>query len=253
LHTRALRAEFSEGGGIGYAVHGAYQMAREQAQVKALSLIDVLEPLSAEELEELADRCPNVRLQKGEDFYRPKKDDGGLFLIEEGRVRVYKVSPQGEVLTLAIVSSGTALSARRLQGLYAQAMEPSVLAFMSRAELEHLVRKKPEVGLRLADLLAERLRLMDARMSDVIHKEVPARLASFLLQLLSEEGIVVARDYVILGPYTHEQLGTMIGAKRVAVARAFRRLREAGAVEVEHYRIRVTDLEALEHIAREGR
>jgi CRP-like cAMP-binding protein len=72
-------------------------MAREQAQVKALSLIDVLEPLSAEELEELADRCPDVRLQKGEDFYRPKKDDGGLFLIKEGRVRVYKAGVRGGV------------------------------------------------------------------------------------------------------------------------------------------------------------
>ena len=57
----------------------------------------------------------------------------------------------------------------------------------------------------------------------------------------------------IPGPYTHEQLGTMIGAKRVAVARAFRRLRQAGAVEVEHYRIRVTDLDVLERIAHEGR
>ena len=45
----------------------------------------------------------------------------------------------------------------------------------------------------------------------------------------------------------------MIGAKRVAVARAFRRLRQAGAVEVEHYRIRVTDLDVLERIAHEGR
>ena len=228
-------------------------MQQHQTQAELLSLVDILEPLSEGELEELADRCPDVRLQKGEDFYRPKEHDGGLFLIKEGRVRVYRISPQGEDLTLAIVSSGTALSCRRLQGLHAQAMEPSVLAFMPRAELEHLVRKKPEVGLRLVDLLAERLRLMDARMSDVIHKEVPARLASLILQLLSEEGVMGPGGREIPGPYTHEQLGTMIGAKRVAVARAFRRLRQAGAVEVEHYRIRVTDLDVLERIAHEGR
>jgi CRP-like cAMP-binding protein len=99
------------------------------------------------------------------------------------------------------------------------------------------------------DLLAERLRLMDARMSDVIHKAVPARLASLILQLLSEEGIVVGRDYLIPNPYTHEQLGTMIGAKRVAVARAFKLLRDARAVEVENRRIHVRDLKTLERIA----
>jgi CRP/FNR family transcriptional regulator, cyclic AMP receptor protein len=62
-------------------------MAREQPQVKTLSLVDVLEPLSSEELEKLATRCPDIRIEKGEDFYCPKEHDGGLFLMKEGRVR----------------------------------------------------------------------------------------------------------------------------------------------------------------------
>ena len=228
-------------------------MGRKQTHVNALSLVDVLEPLSTEELEELAERCPDVRLQKGEGVYRPNEHDGGLFLVTEGRVRVFGISPRGEELTLALLGSGTALSARRLRGLHAQAVEPSVLAFVPRSELERLVRKKPEVGLRLVDLLTERLRLMDARMSDVIHKEVPARLASLVLQLLDEEGVMGPEGREIPDPYTHKELGTMIGAKRVAVTRAFGRLRAAGAVEVERHRIRVTDLGALERLAREVR
>jgi CRP-like cAMP-binding protein len=211
--------------------------------------VDVLEPLSRRELEELAARCPDIRLQKSEEFYRPEEHDGGLFLIKEGRVLVYKIVPRGEQLTLAIFTGGTALSSRRLQGLHAQAMEPSVLAFLRREDLEYLVGKKPEVGLRLADLLSERLRLMDARMSDVIHKQVPARLAGLILQLLREEGVVGRGGHTLPNPHTHEQLGTMIGAKRVAVSRAFKRLREAGTVEVKQGRIYVRDVQALECIA----
>jgi CRP/FNR family transcriptional regulator, cyclic AMP receptor protein len=126
---------------------------------------DALEPLS-EELEELATRCSDIRLRRGEDFYRSEEHDGGLFLIKEGRVRIYKLTPTGKQLTLALLSAGTALSSRRLQGSHAQALKPSVIAFMRREELEHLIRKSPEVGMRLADLLAERLRLMDERKSD---------------------------------------------------------------------------------------
>ena len=121
-----------------------------------------------------------------------------------------------------------------------------MIAFMRREELERLICESPEVGLRLVDLFAERLRLMDERMSDVIHKEVPARLASLILQLLDSEGVVSSEGYEIAGPYTYEELGTMIGAKRVAVTRAFKRLREEGAVEVERGRIRVKDVDALE-------
>jgi CRP/FNR family transcriptional regulator len=128
-------------------------------------------------------------------------------------------------------------------------MEPSTIAFMKREYLEGLIRKKPEIGLRLADLLTERLRLVDARMSDVIHKKVTARLASLILQLLDEEGVVSGECYMIPTVYTHQQLGTMIGAKRVAVARAFGKLREAGAVKVEQSRLYVKNLKALKHIA----
>jgi CRP/FNR family transcriptional regulator, cyclic AMP receptor protein len=217
--------------------------------VELLSLVDVLEPLSHEELEELAARCPGIHLQRGEDLYHPEEHDGGLFLVQEGRVRVYRLSPRGDQLTLALLSAGTVLLGRRLQGLHAEVMEPSTIAFVRREYLESLIHNKPEVGLRLADLLAERLRLMDARMSDVIHKEVAARLASLILQLLDEEGVVGGKRYTIPTPYTHQQLGTMIGAKRVAVARAFRRLREAGVVEVEQSRLHVRDLKTLEHLA----
>jgi CRP/FNR family cyclic AMP-dependent transcriptional regulator len=228
-------------------------MPREQSQVKLLSLVDVLEPLSAEELAELATRCPDIRLEKGQEFYQSQQHDGGLYLIKEGRVLVYKLTSSGEQLTLALLGAGTALTARRLEGLHARALEPSVVAFMQREDLKYFLRRNPEMGLRLMDLLAERLRLMDGRMSDVIHKEVPARLASLVLQLLDEEGVMGPEGREIPDPYTHKELGTMIGAKRVAVTRAFGRLRAAGAVEVERHRIRVTDLGALERLAREVR
>jgi CRP/FNR family transcriptional regulator, cyclic AMP receptor protein len=230
-------------------MNGMRHLPQERTRTEFLSLVDVLEPLSKEELEELAAACPSIHLAKGEDVYHHREHYGGLFLIEEGRVRVYKLSHHGDQLTLALLSAGTVLSGRRLQGLHAEALEPSMIAFMKREYLEGLVRKKPKVGLRLADLLAERLRLVDARMSDVVHKEVPARLASLILQLLDEEGVVSGDWYMIPTVYTHQQLGTIIGAKRVAVARAFGKLREAGAVKVEQSRLHVKNLKALEHIA----
>lgn len=224
-------------------------VAQKRTRTELLSLIDVLDALSKEELRELAIACPSIRLTKGEYVYHCRDQNGGLFLIEEGRVRLYRVSLQGDQLTLALLSAGTVLSGRRLRGLHAEAMEPSRIAFMKREYLEGLIRRRPEVGLRLADLLTERLRLLDARMSDVIHKEVPARLASLILQLLDEEGVVSGEWYKIPTVYTHQQLGTMIGAKRVAVARASGKLREAGAVKVEQGRLYVKNLKALQHIA----
>ena len=222
----------------------------EAREVKLLSLVDVLEPLSEEELEEVSTRCPTFSLDAGQEFYASSEHDGGLFLLEEGHVVIYKMTASGKQITFAVHSAGTVLPALRLQGLSAQALESSVLAFMSREDLEYFLRRKPQIGLRLMDLLAENLHLMDARISDVVHKRVSARLASLIAWLIEEEGIVEGSgDRVIPYHYTHEQLGTIIGARRVAVTLAFRALQVEGVVELRQRRIHVKDLNLLQRIA----
>jgi CRP/FNR family transcriptional regulator, cyclic AMP receptor protein len=222
----------------------------EAREVKLLSLVDVLEPLSEEELEEVSTRCPSFSLDAGHEFYASREHDGGLFLLEEGHVVIFKLTSSGKQITFAVHSAGTVLPALRLQGLSARAIESSVLAYMSREDLEYFLRRKPQMGLRLMDLLAENLHLMDARISDVIHKRVSARLASLIAWLIEEEGIVEGSgDRVIPYHYTHEQLGTIIGARRVAVTLAFRALQDEGAVELRRRQIHVKDLNLLQRIA----
>jgi CRP/FNR family transcriptional regulator, cyclic AMP receptor protein len=222
----------------------------EEHEVKLLSLVDVLEPLSEEELEEVSTRCPSFSLEAGQEFYGSREHDRGLFLLEEGHVVIYKMTSSGKQITFTVHSAGTVLPALRLQGLIAKAIESSVLAFMSREDLEYFLQRKPQMGLRLIDLLAENLRLMDARISDVIHKRVSARLASLIAWLIEEEGIVEGSgDLVIPYHYTHEQLGTIIGARRVAVTLAFRTLQDEGVVELRQRQIHVKDLNLLQRIA----
>jgi CRP/FNR family transcriptional regulator, cyclic AMP receptor protein len=232
-------------------------MTMSERQVKLLSLVDILEPLSEEELRELAERCPDIHLRSGEDFYRPEEHDGGLFLIKEGRVRVYLTTAAGKEATLDLLGSGTVLWARRLElvdahAVHAQAVEPSVLAFLRREDLDRFILKNPQVGLRMMDLLAERLGSSNERMAEVAHKEVLSRLASQILRLLESEGVVDPEGYKLPAAYTHEELGTMIGAGRVAVSRALKDLREAGAVQTGRATVRIRDTEILERIARAG-
>ena len=56
-----------------------------EREVRLLSLVDVLEPLSEEELEEVATRCRDVRLDVDEEFFGTEEYDGGLFLLEDIR------------------------------------------------------------------------------------------------------------------------------------------------------------------------
>jgi CRP/FNR family transcriptional regulator len=223
-------------------------------RIKQLSLVDVFEPLSWEEIGKINWQNLNTRLQPGEVFYTPMDLSETLFVLQSGRVRIYRALPQGRELTLAVLESGTvfgemALTGQRLRASYAQAMEETEISAMCRADVERLVLDKPAVGLQLVHLLSERLAAYETRMEGLGLKEVPARLAGLLLELVETQGIRDSAGYRIPTRYTHQQLGTMIGANREAVTRAFARLREAGAVEVKRRYIHAEDLEALEAAA----
>ncbi len=146
-----------------------------------------------------------------------------------------------------------AFISREGMGSYAQAIAPSRVAFMTRSVFHRLIRREPELGIRAVELLSERLSFYEQRIADIALKKVPARLATVILQLVEQDGIVTGDErYRILTHYTHEELATMIGAKRVAVTRAMKDLREAGAVGHVGRHIVVEDTVALQRIAQDS-
>jgi CRP/FNR family cyclic AMP-dependent transcriptional regulator len=229
------------------------KMMSHEEEVHLLSRVDVLEPLSEEDLRGLLRRSLETHLEAGETFFSPEDTSEKLFILKQGRVRVFRTS-EGRELTLAEIEAGTifgemALTAQRLRGSYAQAMEPSILISISRPDLEHIIEENPQVGNRLLHLLSERLRSYEERMEDLTLKEIPARLANLILLLCEGEGVMTRQDIKIPHHYTHERLGTMIGANREAVTRAFGLLQDEGAVELRRRLIYISNMEALRRIA----
>jgi CRP/FNR family cyclic AMP-dependent transcriptional regulator len=115
-------------------------------------------------------------------------------MLQKGKIRVFRTTPDGRELTLAIVEAGTvfgemSLTGQQLQGAYTQAIEPSDVSLMLREDLERLVLEKPEVGLRIMQVLSERLRRQETRLEDANMKDVHARLADIIVLLVESEGV----------------------------------------------------------------
>jgi CRP/FNR family cyclic AMP-dependent transcriptional regulator len=225
-----------------------------EEDIRLLSMVDIFEPLSREELEAINWNRLETSIKAGETFFMPMDLGETLFILKSGRVRLFKKNSEGREFTLAVLESGTvfgemSITAQRLRNAYAQAIEPSNVAAMCRADVERLIMEKPRVGLQLVHLLSNRLNAYEIRLEDLALKKVPARLASLLCLLIESQGIRTSEGYKIPTRYTHQQLATMIGANREAVTRAFSVLREIGAVEVRRRYICVEDIEALERAA----
>jgi CRP/FNR family transcriptional regulator, cyclic AMP receptor protein len=219
--------------------------------------VDVFEPLSRDEIEQITWQHLNTSIEPDEIFYTPMDLCETLFVLQSGRVRLYRATPAGRELTLAVLEAGTmfgemALTGQQLRGSYAKAMEESEVSAMCRADVERLILDNPGVGLQLVHLLSERLGVYESRMEGLALKEIPARLAGLILELIETQGVRDRAGYKIPTRYTHQQLGTMIGANREAVTRAFARLREVSAVETKRRYIHVENIETLKAAAEDA-
>jgi CRP/FNR family transcriptional regulator, cyclic AMP receptor protein len=224
-----------------------------EGDLKLLFGVPLLESLPRGEVERFGRALPVKGFEIGQHVYTPAYRGRMFFLLLRGQVRIYKMEGEREI-TLALVGRGemfgeAAFTARRRKGAYAEALRPSRVALINHNIFRGFVEAHPLVGLKAMELLSERLSLYEERIVGMSLKKVPSRLAGILLELAQTEGVDTGEGFRIPTHYSHEQLGAMIGAKRVAVTRALTGLRQTGAVEVHRRRIHVRDMDALRRAA----
>src|ERR687898_2262491 len=199
----------------------------------SLAKVDILESLSLEEIERLALLSASVHLGAGEALVL-EEGRCALLLLTSGRVRVHEPNVAGPGLTLSLVENPTVVTQTGFAAwlprvVLVETLEPSVLRVLEGEAFDDLVRRNPEVGVKTIRVLSRRLSTCEDRLSGLVHKEVPARLATLVLRLSGHQGVVTGEDNRIMPTrYTHNQLASMVGSNREALTRALGEAEESG-------------------------
>jgi CRP-like cAMP-binding protein len=111
-----------------------------------------------------------------------------LFILKQGRIRIFRVSPDGRTLTTAIVEPGTIFGemiivGQQMHDSFAEAMEDVVVCIMTKADVQTLLLGDQRIAARISETLGRRLGALEQRLSDAVFKSVPQRLATTLLTL----------------------------------------------------------------------
>ncbi len=221
---------------------------RSPDKIGYLQMVDVFQDLTETDIEEI-DRITTVSTcRKGRILYMPEDTSEVLFLLKEGRIQLYRISPDGKKLVIATIGPGSifgemALIGQGMHNSFAEAVEDCVLWVMSREEVERLLVTKPTVALRVFESLGRRLKEAEARLEELAFRGIPARLASRLLQLAEEQG-----SDTITG-LTHQDLGEQIGTYRETTTQALNMFKAQGLVDIGRKRIEIVDREGLRQAA----
>ncbi|MEM7130253.1 MAG: Crp/Fnr family transcriptional regulator [Chloroflexota bacterium] len=217
-------------------------------KMRHLSELDVFQDLSMREMEELNRITTMSTVSKGRVFYRPEEPGEVLFILKEGRVQLYRISPEGKKLVITTLGPHTlfgemALLGTKMHNTFAEAVEDCLICVMSRPDLERLILSKPQVALRILDITGKRLREAEERLENMAFKGIPARLASLLLRLADEQS---STDIVGL---THQDLAESVGTYRETATQVLNDLKSQGYIEIGRKRITILKEEELTLVA----
>jgi CRP-like cAMP-binding protein len=218
--------------------------------VEHISSIPLFEGLPDAQLEDLSKIIDDQTVGRGEIIFSEGDDGKGFYVVISGRVKIFKVSSEGREQTLHIIGPGEPFGEVPVfEGqkfpANAQAIEGGLIFFFPRKDLIGLIKNNPELALNLLAVLSRRLRRFTSLIEDLSLKEVPVRLAAYLVyRTESREG---AKDLIL--DISKGQLASILGTIPETFSRILGRMSNKGLIESEGPRIRILDLPGLRALA----
>jgi CRP/FNR family transcriptional regulator, dissimilatory nitrate respiration regulator len=208
--------------------------------------------VTAEDLDFLVRISKTREYEKGEILFSEGEEALGFYVIGSGKVKIFKLSPEGKERILHIVHPGGTFAEAAIFGIglypaYAQPLEKSQLLFFPKRDFLTLLHEHSQIAINMIGGLSRFLRQFATQIEELTFKDVPARLARYLLELAGDEN-----DNVQL-PISKTQLASNLGTVSETLSRTFRKLTDDEIIEVKGKTIHIFDRDRLEDLAEKYR
>ena len=215
-----------------------------------LGSIPLFEGLPPAQLEDLTMIVTDQVFGRGRLIFSEGDEGAGFYVVVTGRVKIFKLSVEGKEQILHFFGPGEVFGevpvfAGEEFPAHAEAAEESRVFFFPRSSLLELIKANPDLALNMLGILAKRLRRFTALIENLSLKEVPGRVAAYLLFLSerSDNARQLALDI------SKGQLASLLGTIPETLSRVLGKLKKAGLIDTEGARIRILDSEALRDLA----
>lgn len=213
---------------------------------KILSMSLLFEGLPSDHLDELTDIAIEKTYSRGETIFFEGDEGNGFYMVGEGKIKIFKLSPMGKEHILHIFGQGEPFGEVPVFHGWpfpatAEALVKTKTLFFPRARFIQLVENNPAIALNMLAVLSLRLRRFATQIENLSLKEVPARLANYLIYLSEEQG---GADEVTL-EISKGQLASLLGTIPETLSRIFGKMSEEGLIKVNGKVISLLDRQTL--------
>jgi CRP/FNR family transcriptional regulator len=216
---------------------------------EALRRTPLFASLSPSELEALSSHALERHFDPGEILFREGDPCYGFVVLGQGSVRIFKTSPAGREIMLAVESAPSSVAEVPLfdGGPYpatVSAVDAVAAILISKQDFRQVCHQHPEVALKVLSVVGQRLRQLVSVVEAVSFGSVRQRLARTLLEF----GRTAVEGSFVL-PGTHQELASRLGTVREVVSRNLSRFQSEGLIRIEKRQVKLIDPDGLEREA----
>ncbi len=188
-------------------------------------------------------------LARGQVLFLEGDPAEGFFVLLSGSMRIYKSSAEGREFTLHRITPGqmfaeAAIFKGRVYPANCIATEDSVVAFFPKGAFVEVVKEQPTVALKIIGGLSAWLREFTVKLENLSLKDVPARLATYLLTQARAND---SRQFEL--PVSKTELARELGTISETLSRTLKKLKNLGVIEESRDGIEILDPARLKMIA----
>jgi len=220
--------------------------------------LELLSGLSDADIAAVGHATTMTHCHPGQVILAPDDPPDRIHIIKRGKVRVYRVTPDGKQLTLDIYDKGTILGDMRLLGqdrvleAYAETIDAAVICTITPNELRRLIERYPIIGVNIITFLSRRLQEAERELEAMAYQRVGQRLARKLIDLAQRFGVETVRGTLIQARLTQQELAEMIGTTRETLAHTLADFRRRDLLDTAHHQVVIRDAERLAEVAQDG-
>ncbi len=213
---------------------------------EAMRRVPLFSALADTELQGFRSMCRTRKAPEGTLLFTAGDVAESFYVILAGKVKVFQLSARGDEQILHLYGPGqtfgeAAMWAGSPYPANAEVVSEAVLLVVGRQVLERAVRDNPKLALDMFAGLSAKLREFNQLIEQLSLREVPARLATVLLEMSAQAG-----SNRIKLTQTKRELAAQIGTIAETLSRAFAKLKRAGLIDVRGAEITILDPDGLE-------
>ncbi|WP_127493686.1 Crp/Fnr family transcriptional regulator [Paenibacillus glycanilyticus] len=226
-------------------------MLDKRYYLSQMSIFDVLTPDDLDELDHISPMTHFNTVPKGTIIQKPDTAQDGLYFIKEGKVRLYRITPEGKQFTVVILGKGNIFGEIETfsfgtNGYYIETMDETLICSVSKQNFEGFLAERPLLAMKMLTELSKVLKDKDEMLEKLALGDVRERILHLLFKLSERFGVEDEGNIRIDLPITHQDLANMVGATREAVSVILKTLERNNIIQTGRKSISISPLKVAE-------